>query len=395
MGTVLIDRPALMLEVNGGSPMDTSQITETGRRPRALWVDNLRVLVVAGVIVVHTATGYLTGIADWYYDERTTSDLWSTLLAFPIVAGALFGLGPLFLLAGWFSPSSLDRRGPAGYARSRIVRLGIPLLVFVLLIQPAADYIGSRPDVVQTSFSAALRTTELSVMWFVAALLVFSLAYAAVRALRPRAKAPAARPIGQVLVATALIIAAGSLAVWQVWPWNSEAVRAARPGEWAQGAVLFTLGVHAAEAGWLEDLPPSLVRRVGWVALGGVIATIALFAALEMQGRAEPVLNEAAGWPTIPFALLYGAASVSLTVWLVAWVKARWTGHGPLIGRAARGSYAAYLVHPLVLTAIMVVFAPVALLPEIKFVLVSVGGVSACFAAGYALTRVPGVSRVL
>jgi len=82
-------------------------------------------------------------------------------------------------------------------------------------------------------------------------------------------------------------------------------------------------------------------------------------------------------------------------VWFVGWAKARWPGHGPLIGTAARGSYAAYLVHPLVLTAIMVLFAPVALIPEIKFVLVSIGGVSACFAVGYALTRVPGVSRVL
>jgi len=183
--------------------------------------------------------------------------------------------------------------------------------------------------------------------------------------------------------------------VWQAWPWNSEAYLSARLGEWAQGAVLFTLGVKAAESGWLEDLPPSLVRRLGWVALLGALATTALFAALEMQGRAEPVLNEAAGWPTIPFALLYGVVSVSLTVWFVDWVRTRWPGHGPLIGGAARGSYAAYLVHPLVLTAVMVLLAPVALVPEIKFVLVSIGGVSACFAVGYALTRVPGVSRVL
>lgn len=36
-----------------------------GRDPAARAADNLRVLVVAGVSVVHTATGYLTGIVDW------------------------------------------------------------------------------------------------------------------------------------------------------------------------------------------------------------------------------------------------------------------------------------------------------------------------------------------
>jgi hypothetical protein len=48
-----------------------------------------------------------------------------------------------------------------------------------------------------------------------------------------------------------------------------------------------------------------------------------------------------------------------------------------------------------VLTTIMVLLAPVALAPEIKFLLVAMAGVAACYLAGYALTRVPGIARVL
>ena len=43
----------------------------------------------------------------------------------------------------------------------------------------------------------------------------------------------------------------------------------------------------------------------------------------------------------------------------------------------------------------MVLFATVPLAPAIKFVLVAAAGVAACFMAGYALTRVPGISKVL
>lgn len=43
----------------------------------------------------------------------------------------------------------------------------------------------------------------------------------------------------------------------------------------------------------------------------------------------------------------------------------------------------------------MVLFAWVAPAPEIKFVLVAAAGVAACFTAGYALTRAPGISKVL
>ncbi len=202
-------------------------------RPRELWADNLRVLVVAGVIVAHTATCYLMSLVDWYYDERTTSQLWSTLLSFPVIAAAMFGLGPLFLLGGWFAPQSLARRGPGGFARSRLLRLGVPLLAFMLLIQPLADYVGHLgPDQVRTSFTAALRTTEFSVMWFVVALLVFSLVYAVLRWRRPAAQSRRPARPGLLVAAAALTIAVASLAVWQVWPWNSSVFFTARFGEW-------------------------------------------------------------------------------------------------------------------------------------------------------------------
>ena len=95
------------------------------------------------------------------------------------------------------------------------------------------------------------------------------------------------------------------------------------------------------------------------------------------------------------FALLDGVIAITGTLWLLSWLRRRWPAHGVMLGKAARASYATYFIHPLVLTAVMVAFAPVVLVPEIKFVLVAAAGVAACFTAGYALTRVPGISTVL
>lgn len=99
--------------------------------------------------------------------------------------------------------------------------------------------------------------------------------------------------------------------------------------------------------------------------------------------------------PTMVFALLDGVITVTGTLWFIAWLRRRWPTHGALLGRAARASYATYFIHPLLLTAIMVLLASAALAPEIKFALVAAAGVAACFTAGYALTRVPGISKVL
>ena len=93
--------------------------------------------------------------------------------------------------------------------------------------------------------------------------------------------------------------------------------------------------------------------------------------------------------------VLYGIVSVAVTVWFTALVRARWSGDGLLRARAGRASYATYVLHPLLLTAIMVLFASLALAPELKFLTVAVVAVPVCFLAGYAATRVPAISKVV
>ncbi|MGZ4580843.1 MAG: acyltransferase family protein [Nocardioidaceae bacterium] len=375
--------------------MATPTDTVTTVPQRALWVDNLRVIVIACVIVVHTATAYVIDIP-WYYEaERTASETWMVILGFPTFAGGIFGLGPLFLVAGWFSVRSLARRGAGGFARSRLLRLGVPLLVFVLLVQPLTDWVGNLRSE-HGSFLHYLSITEVSVMWYVAALLAFSLVYAAVRRLRPAAEARRAELTTGRLVLAAATIAVTSFAVWQVWPFNAEVFLNLRFGEWPQGAVLFGLGVWAAEAGWLDDLAWARARRLGWVAAAAAVLLGSLFG-LEIiaRGDVDVLLQATQPAPTAAFALLDGVIAVTWTLWCVAWFRRRWTRHGPLLGEAARASYATYVFHPLVLTSIMVLLAPVVLVAELKFVLISVVAVPACFLVGYALTRLPGVSRVL
>lgn len=367
-------------------------------RPRLTWVDDLRVVMIAGVIVLHVATGYVTDIAGWYYDdELDASGVASAALAVPAGIGGFFWLGPLFLVAGWFSATSLARRGPAGFLRARLVRLGVPLLVFVLLLQPLTDWVGNLRQE-RGSFAFYFGHTEVGALWFVAALLAFSAGYAALRQLRPAP--PVARPPrGRDVAVAAVLVTVTSLAVWQVLPPLEEMTLNLRVAEWPQGAVLFALGVRAAEAGWV-DAPPTrrAVRPLGWVALAGVVGLAALFAVGVSGGATD--LGPSLSWPTQGLAVLDGVVAVPWTVWFVVLLAHR----GQLLPRrgsvavvapaAARGSYAAYVVHPLPITALMLLLGPVLLDPWAKFPLVAALSVPLCFAIGYGLTRVPGVQRV-
>lgn len=372
-------------------------MTSTGAsvdlRQREQWVDTLRVVLIAGVILVHTATGYVTDFAGFYYDdELAVNTVLSTALALPALLGAIFGLGPLFVVAGWFSVRSLARRGPAGFAGSRLLRLGVPTLFFVLVVHPLADYLGNQWQDADT-FLGYLAVTEFSVMWFVVALLACSVVYAALRSLRPLV-GPGPSPGGRSLVFAASAIAVGSLAVWQVTTLLDTHLLNVRVSAWIQAAVLFGLGVMAAEAGWDGRLARNAERRLGQVSLVGGGLTLLLVSYTGARDQLDAALG-GLNWASASFAVLYGVVSVAFSLWCLAWVRRRRPTHGPLMGKAGRGSYATYVLHPVVLVCVMLAFRSVPLAAEVKFLVVAVVAVPVCFTVGYAVTRLPGIRRVV
>lgn len=192
-----------------------------------------------------------------------------------------------------------------------------------------------------------------------------------------------------------LVLAGSSLVLWQWWPiTDAEALLNLRWGLWPQGAVLFGLGMLAAETGSLGALTDGVARRLGWLALGSTALLFAL-AGLELSlGRIE-VLGSGKGWEGVALALLYGVILISWSLWFVAWARRRLPWRTRLLGAAGRASYATYVLHPLVLTAVMALVASGPVPSEVKFLLVSVTAVPLCFGVGHLLVRTPGLSRVL
>jgi hypothetical protein len=354
---------------------------------RLRWVDRLRVVVVAGVVVVHVATAYLVDI-DWHYEERTTSPIVGSVVAIPLGLGALYGLAPLFWVAGWLSRVSVSRHGRARFARSRLVRLGVPAAVFWALIDPVSDWLGGVAVGERRTLGEYLLDPfgerDLGLTWFIVALLAFSLLYA----VRP----PRERQAGALLVvAVVLAVAVVDFVVWLRWSYAAPTVWNLNWPHWPQAAGVFFLGAVTDPA----HLPRRLVRWCGLAAAAGMVAVAALWGALMTTGT----LEELAGgwhWSTAGFAVLDGTVAVGLSVWCVDWFRRRWNAPlGPIAARAARGSYATYLVHPPVLVLLSIAARSLPWPPEAKFVLVTAVGVPVSFAVGYVVARAPGVNRVV
>jgi peptidoglycan/LPS O-acetylase OafA/YrhL len=100
------------------------------------FIDRLRVLLTALVITFHGAITYGSA-GGWYWREvdDLSRPLRIGLTMMAAICQAYF-MGMFFLLAGYFTPSSLERKGLKRFVLDRLLRLGIPLLVYGLLIGP-------------------------------------------------------------------------------------------------------------------------------------------------------------------------------------------------------------------------------------------------------------------
>ncbi|MBO0730556.1 MAG: acyltransferase family protein, partial [Acidimicrobiaceae bacterium] len=111
---------------------------------RLFYLDNLRTFVIACVVMHHLAVTY-SGVGSWYYlDTRRLDPFSSAWFAFYLTFQQAYFMGLMFLIAGYFVGGSYDRRGLGGFIVERLRRLGIPTLIFMVLIDPFINLVELR-----------------------------------------------------------------------------------------------------------------------------------------------------------------------------------------------------------------------------------------------------------
>jgi peptidoglycan/LPS O-acetylase OafA/YrhL len=105
-----------------GNSVTTSQ--------RLFFFDNLRVFAMAMVIAHHVGQAYGPTGGWWPIQEPARAEV---LGAFFMVNRS-FGMSLFFMIAGYFTVMSCDRYGPRAFVKNRLARLGIPTLVFGLVM---------------------------------------------------------------------------------------------------------------------------------------------------------------------------------------------------------------------------------------------------------------------
>jgi fucose 4-O-acetylase-like acetyltransferase len=121
----------------GSATGEHGQAVAAWAERRHLYLDNLKVFLVAAIVAGHGIAGYADGGTLPYAEIRETTLVDATTVGLPALVGpfALLMIPLLFLVAGLLTPGSLERKSRR-YARDRMLRLGVPFALFVLVLWP-------------------------------------------------------------------------------------------------------------------------------------------------------------------------------------------------------------------------------------------------------------------
>jgi fucose 4-O-acetylase-like acetyltransferase len=107
----------------------------TDLRNRSDFLDRIRVSLTALVILHHSAIMF-GGSGGWYLQMPTSSTMERVLFTLFASVNQAFFMGFFFLMAGYFSTLSYDRKGGTNFLLDRLKRLGLPILFYGFVLGP-------------------------------------------------------------------------------------------------------------------------------------------------------------------------------------------------------------------------------------------------------------------
>lgn len=356
-------------------------------RGRVVHLDRLKILLTAGVITAHAAMSY-GAAGTWLYEEDSLSDATAMVLSVLVGGGVLFVLGLFFLMSGMLTTGPLQRRGPRRFLVSRLVRLGIPVLAYALVVWPMLQWLVDKVqseapslwEFYRFEFSATSWTSRgTGPMWFVAILLVVTVAWCLWRWRVPAS--PSMTPAGTTAAVAAVAVAVGTFLVRTRFPVDSAQFLDVHMWIWPQSLSLFVLGAIGAERGWISSIPPSVLSRCRWAVIGAVL----LLALLIPLSNGPDAFKGGWHWEAAGLAVCEGAISVSVSLLVLDWARRHVVAHGQFERSMAESAYGAFVAQGPVLVLGALLLTSLDLAGDVKFVILTVVGVAGSFACGWAV----------
>lgn len=388
-------------------PMDarTGAAAEVRSAPRLLFIDNIRWSMIILVLSMHASDTY-SPFGNWYYTDRQAMGL-GTKLFFGVYQSFLqaFFMALLFFIAGYFSAAACDRKGFSQFVRDRFVRLGLPTLLFMLVIGPLTQYFLSRTwgtGGFGHQWLLHLKDgewlSETGPMWFCAALLLFSIIYSLMRLTgwREPGIEPGNNGRHNLSIAAFITIMAASTFLVRIAVPENAAVLNVHPGDFPQYALMFVAGAFGYRGDWMMGLPERFCVR--W-ASATLVPAVALFAALLLFGGAlQGQTAQYVGGLNLVSAgkcLWEALVCVGMGLLILGVYRRHFDRQGEVTRWLSDNAFGVYLIHPPILIGFAILLHGLTLHPVAKAAVLTLLAAIGSFAASAFVLRNSPLRRII
>lgn len=317
---------------------------------RLHFFDHWRAFIILLVILLHTSMTYMAFPPEWWYVLEPENSLVFTAL---VLLLDVANMQILFFIAGFFAYPSIEKYGPGRFMRQKLLRLGLPWVVGVVILTPLVTYLipltrgFAGPFLQFWTRDFWGQYYQQSVYWFLGILLLLFGLFAALynsetslQAIARRPQAPTSRALAGFWAMTTLWY----LLVSMVMPadtWlNAVRVFMFQPARLLLYAAYFGLGIYADRRGWFRagGYRPALDS---WV--GAALLTSGAYLAVRWywpDGSFANLLAQAA---------LFNAMCLSVLMASAAVFQANLNQPSRIWSSLARNAYGIYYLHPLIL----------------------------------------------
>lgn len=372
---------------------------------RTYYIDRIRVILTALVVLHHTAITY-GAPGGWYYKELPLSPtLAGILMVLFVSVNQAYFMGFFFLLAGYFTPASYDHKGPGQFAVGRLIRLGVPWAVFAVLLNPLTNAISQRwgnPPGKEVPFWPYLIHQIVTgdwhsgPMWFAETLLIFSGGYIVWRLWRGKqvSEPDAPLPSSRAWLASALGVGAGALLIRQ-WIPVGKNIFSLQLGYFSSYIFLYVLGTFAWQKNWLSRLTWKQAR--GWLIVSVMVMPGLLIVAVLMGALSGKPFNSdgGLGLPAILYAFWEPFVAWGIIAWYLVWFRDHANKSSGLWEYLAARAFAVYILHAPVLVAVGVLLRPWVAPALVKFAVTGPLALAATLGLSSLVLLLPGARRVL
>jgi len=370
-------------------------------KERENYIDNIRVLLTILVVLHHAAVTY-GAPGGWYYKEEARDLATQLSLTVLVSINQSFFMGLFFFLSSYFILPSYDRKGAGQFLLDRFKRLGIPLVFYSLVISPVTIYIAIAHQYKTLTFKDYYinrdQWIETGVLWFTAALLIFTIAFVLSKYLLPKKNMSTSKlPGNWSIFAFAIVLGIISFLVRTIFPigWTLSPL-GFQFAHFPQYIALFSIGIIAYRNQWLATLSYQQGKVWTWAAATLILIGFPGIYLLKTVTHSE--IDAFLGGFTIQSfvnAIWEQWLGISIIIALLSIGKDTLNHQGRFLKTLSRSAYAVYIIHPLVLVIISVLLKDFPIAVILKFAISGISAVILSFIIATLLVRIPIVKDIV